>query len=132
MESLCRPPRQARQLSTINQTTAKQTNGVFSEDQRANLVAGRDLLEIALRRSRRLTHFCSVRVTHLENRILVGAHHHPRRRRVRLSAKVRVRSISSALKARSVRGLCKERRSYRAGVERWSLLRRCRKYSGPT
>jgi len=46
VESLCRPPRQARQLSTINQTTAKQTNGVFSEDQRANLVAGRDLLEI--------------------------------------------------------------------------------------
>ena len=39
---------------------------------------------VALRRSRKLTHFCSVRVTRLKNSISVGAQHHPRRRRVRL------------------------------------------------
>jgi len=63
----------------------------------------------------------------------VGAQHHPRRRRVQLFVGMAGRrSISSAPKARSGRGLWKESRSYRAGVERWSLLQRCRKYSGPT
>ncbi len=84
-----------------------------------------------LRRSRKVTHFRSVKVTHLKNRISVLSRIIIHAAGVCSCLRRCGGSISSAPKARSVRGLWKERRSYWAGVERWSLLRRCRKYSGP-